>query len=309
LLHASRRARAQPAAARAAAIRSARSSVNPSLDATDKNYNRFSRAAAMSKQRVVPPAAELSPDVIRRYLAETSQRELDELREALDVRLAALEAALTHPNPQTSLEELVLELARVATAEAESAAARACLEAHVDAQERAASVDSEARRSLEAERAIAKALRLELEQARTALEREREAVARLRRDGGQLKSALESEQAAGAERDRGLEQARAALLAAQAAGTALRHDVEDAQIALRKERSQQVDARVQRVEALAALEREVAASKHATEAAIRDRDALTADLQPRGRRRWPPRRPSTRGWRRSRRSAREPSGR
>ena len=100
-----------------------------------------------------------------RDIAETAQRELDALRAAFDQRLGALEAALANPKSQASLEHLVLELARVATAEAQSAAERACLETRVDDEERAASYSAEMRRSLESERAAANALRLEVEHA------------------------------------------------------------------------------------------------------------------------------------------------
>ena len=107
----------------------------------------------MSKPRGVQPAAELSPEARRQYLADGARRELDALRASLDARLAALEDALAHPDPRVSLEELVLNLARVATAEAEATAARACLEAQLDAEHRAALDGDEMRRSLEAERA------------------------------------------------------------------------------------------------------------------------------------------------------------
>ncbi|MCU1382384.1 MAG: hypothetical protein JWL71_1081, partial [Acidobacteria bacterium] len=64
-------------------------------------------------------------------LVTTAQRELDALRAELEARLAALERALTHPEPGVSLEKLLMDLARTATAEAEAAAARATLEAQL----------------------------------------------------------------------------------------------------------------------------------------------------------------------------------
>src|ERR1700704_849391 len=109
----------------------------------------------MSNPPVVQPAADLPPDALRRYLAETARRELDALRAAFDARLAALEAALAHPDQHASLETLVLDLARVATVEAESAVARAILQAQSDAQARAAAVTAETLRLLETERATA----------------------------------------------------------------------------------------------------------------------------------------------------------
>src|SRR5262245_35216368 len=100
-----------------------------------------------------------SPDALRRYLAETAQRELDELRAEFDVRLAALETALSRRDPRTSLEHVVLDLARVATAEAEAAAQRASLEAQIHAETQAAAAEAETRRELESERASNAALR------------------------------------------------------------------------------------------------------------------------------------------------------
>jgi hypothetical protein len=58
---------------------------------------------SMSDHRA-SPAAELSPETVRQYLAVNAQRELDALRENLDVRLVALEAAVAAPDQPTSLE-------------------------------------------------------------------------------------------------------------------------------------------------------------------------------------------------------------
>ena len=55
-------------------------------------------------------------------LPEEAQRHLDALRGAIDLRLAALEAALSDPTRSTALEALILDLARVATLEAQAAA-------------------------------------------------------------------------------------------------------------------------------------------------------------------------------------------
>src|SRR6185436_20785408 len=134
----------------------------------------------MIKPHGVQPAAE-SPEARRRYLADAARRELDALRASLDARLAALEDALAHPDPHTSLEELVLDLARVATTEAEASAARACLEAQLDAENRAAQAGAELRRSIDAERAGMETVRAELEEAQAALEGEREGGAKLRK--------------------------------------------------------------------------------------------------------------------------------
>lgn len=101
-------------------------------------------------------------------LAAAAQRELDALRAELDVRLAALEHALAHPDPATSLERLVFDLARVATAEAEAAAVRATLEAQQHAQAQGSAAVAEAQAALEAARASAATLRADLDAQRTA---------------------------------------------------------------------------------------------------------------------------------------------
>ncbi|HET6955296.1 MAG TPA: hypothetical protein VFI56_01905, partial [Vicinamibacterales bacterium] len=75
-----------------------------------------------------------SQQAIRQSLLANARHELDTLRAELETRLAALETALALPNPP-ALERLVIDLARVATAEAESAAVRATLEAQTQAQD------------------------------------------------------------------------------------------------------------------------------------------------------------------------------
>jgi len=61
--------------------------------------------AEMTDHRVESPNQ--APDALRRYLAETAQRELDELRAEFDVRLAALESALSRRDTRASLEHVV----------------------------------------------------------------------------------------------------------------------------------------------------------------------------------------------------------
>ncbi|HEY7290129.1 MAG TPA: PilZ domain-containing protein [Vicinamibacterales bacterium] len=114
-------------------------------------------------------AADPLADRLRQHLSETARRELDDLRAALDSRLLALEAALAHPEPHDSLEVLVLDLARVATTEAEAAAARASLEADLESQKRAATI-AELERALDGERSTASSVRADLEAARKKFE-------------------------------------------------------------------------------------------------------------------------------------------
>src|SRR5262249_9305532 len=58
---------------------------------------------------------------------------LDALRRTVDAKLAALELALLDPSGTQSLETLILELARVATEEAQAAAAQACEDVRLQA--------------------------------------------------------------------------------------------------------------------------------------------------------------------------------
>jgi hypothetical protein len=104
-------------------------------------------------------------DRLKQHLSETAKRELDALHAALDSRLLALEAALAHPGPYESLEALVLDLARVATVEAEASAARASFEAERESQSRAAGA-REIERLLAQERETTATLGAELDEVR-----------------------------------------------------------------------------------------------------------------------------------------------
>lgn len=115
----------------------------------------------MTTQRGGPPAVDPSSATIRQLLG-AAQRELDGLRAELDTRLAALEAALARPDQRSTLEERLMALARVATAEAEAATARALLAARVESQERADAAATELQRALDAERAATQAARQKL---------------------------------------------------------------------------------------------------------------------------------------------------
>ncbi|HEY7285100.1 MAG TPA: PilZ domain-containing protein [Vicinamibacterales bacterium] len=125
----------------------------------------------MSDRDFIQSPADPLPDRLKQYLSDTARREIDALRADLDSRLLALEAALAHPEPHESLESLVIDLARVATTEAEASTARACLDAQIEAQERAKE-SVEARRLLEAEQAAAGAARAELDELREVVDRE-----------------------------------------------------------------------------------------------------------------------------------------
>src|SRR5262249_25520588 len=144
-------------------------------------------------------------ETVRKHLAATAQRELDTLRAELDTRLSALEAALTQPDPNRSLEDLVLDLARVATAEAVSSSQRKTLEVQVQGEERAPPFRAP-RGAREPKTAISQSLRIELEQARKMLDAERAAHAGLRAESDDDRKLLEEGRAAAAASRRQLQE-------------------------------------------------------------------------------------------------------
>jgi chromosome segregation ATPase len=177
----------------------------------------------MSDRDFVQSPADPLPDRLKQYLSETARREIDALRAALDSRLLALEAALAHPEPHESLEALVIDLARVATAEAEASAARASLDAQIEAQERTKEA-AEAKRLVETERASVNTARAELEAARKSIEQQlaqerasarknAEHATALQREMAEVRQALESRSSA-------LEAARVAASSVQDAAGA-----------------------------------------------------------------------------------------
>ncbi len=225
----------------------------------------------------VRPEKPSTASAVRRQLSEAAAQELASLRTALDQKLAALEAALASPSQNASLETLVIDLARVATAEAETAAAKACLDVQLEAQRQAAA-RTEAQRALEAERErlaglqrdldhartaltsqreIAMALREDLTAAADALKGEREAAGRLRTRCEEAEGKYDAERMTAAALRRDIEDARTALQAAQQAGIELSQSVEPAHAALGKER----EANTRLTETLGALQAELAAAK------------------------------------------------
>lgn len=187
----------------------------------------------MSPDIASPPEADLSPAAVRQYLAGTSQRELDALRSALDTRLATLEAALVNPGESGTLERLVIELARVATAEADSTVTRVCLQAGLEARDAVAAAESAAH----AERSGAAALRASLDQAKAAFADERRTTVQLRRELDQARTAAEAMRADRESLRLALQEAQTTIEAEHAAGKLLCHTLEEARAELETERA------------------------------------------------------------------------
>ena len=196
----------------------------------------------MKTVKVSDPPRDL-PDA---RLLDSAQRQLDALRVAISARLAELESALDDPADAGSLTGLILDLSRLATTEAQAAAARACLEVKHDGD--AALFEANARTSgaIAAERKISSDLRkaLEASQKRADLaETERHAVLQASHEQQQL---LESERSTRADLDRAI--------------VRLEHQVKDTNAELQEEREsvrRAADEAADARERIASLEKEL----------------------------------------------------
>jgi hypothetical protein len=110
----------------------------------------------------------------------TANGNLEDLRHALTSRLAALETALADPGQSGSVERLMIELARVATSEAEASASRAWSEAAVKVRDQAAAL-RKTEDALETERASGASVQRDLDRLRAAYETECASVGQMRR--------------------------------------------------------------------------------------------------------------------------------
>lgn len=99
------------------------------------------------------------------YVTDAAKMRLDTLRGAVDLRLEALEAALSDPSRGGSLEALILDLSRVAAEEAHATAVRACEDGRITAEKQIAQARAAAQSAIEHERATTAAI---VEQERTA---------------------------------------------------------------------------------------------------------------------------------------------
>ncbi len=160
------------------------------------------------------PTAPVSDSTVT-VLPASAQQQIDALRAAIDIRLAALETVLADPRPDESLESLILDLARLATEEARATATRACAGIKLEADTEIAQARKSAQQAIEHERIVSLDFRRSLEQAQqrhAALERDKQNELRALRD--QFESKL-AEQRGGID---GLERT-AANLERQAAET------------------------------------------------------------------------------------------
>lgn len=96
-------------------------------------------------------------------LPDAAQRQLDALRAAIDSRLRELDSALADPASAPALPGLILELSRLATAEAQAAAARACLQIKHDSEATLLEQEARSAAAVDTERRAASELRRTLE--------------------------------------------------------------------------------------------------------------------------------------------------
>lgn len=139
-------------------------------------------------------------DTPHTVLLDSAQRQLDALRDAVDIRLSALDDVLQDPSRIDVLESLILDLSRLATEEAQATAARACMGMKIDADTQIAHARKTFQSTLEEERHTSAGLRTALDQAQDrilALTRQHETDVSNLRD--QFESRLTDERTAAAE--------------------------------------------------------------------------------------------------------------
>jgi chromosome segregation ATPase len=107
------------------------------------------------------------------HLSETAREHLAGLRRDVESRLAALEEVLADPSRGESLTGLILDLSRVAVAEAQAAAAQACLATKAEADKEIAELRTSAKAAVDAAQSA-------LKSANSALEKERQGSSELR---------------------------------------------------------------------------------------------------------------------------------
>jgi chromosome segregation ATPase len=233
-------------------------------------------------------------------------KEVEALRSSLDTRLNALEKALADPKQHSSLESLILDLARMATEEADATARHAVLDAQQSAQAAAAAALEAEKEESAALRGVIEQAKAALKQAEAALKEERRTaeaanreVAGAHRELAAIRESLEQQQAAAVAQRRELDAALAAVEAERARTSAMEQQVAQARAQGESERaslvSELAEARAaldaersesaQLLQASSDLERQLAsargeadASRGELDAARRDSNTVRAEL-------------------------------
>ena len=129
---------------------------------------------------------------VKRTSRQTATQDVQTLRAELESRLSALEEALANPARHASLESLILDLARVATDEADATARQAVQEAQSAGHDAAAALRGEAASALDAEKKTAAGLRQSLDKAQSELKDERRRSAALEKAVEQARGELQA---------------------------------------------------------------------------------------------------------------------
>ena len=233
-------------------------------------------------------------------------KEVEALRASLDSQLTALETALADPRQHGSLESLILDLARIATEEADATARQAVVDAKKAGEKAVAAARTDAAQALEAEKVESAALRQVIEEAKSALKaaeaalkEERRAteaanreVAGAHRELAAIRQSLEQEQSANAGRRRELDAALAAVETERARASAA--DEQAAQARAQAESGMAAHARAldeqraaleaertaaaQLLQTSSELERDLATERGELTAARRDLDSVRGAL-------------------------------
>jgi chromosome segregation ATPase len=246
------------------------------------------KASASAQDSTVPIA-----DQALTLLPISAQQQIEALRAAIDVRLAALDAVLADPSRGESLEALILDLARLATEEARASATRACVGIKLEADNEIAQIRKSAQQSLEHERIVSSDFRRSLEQAQqrsAALERDRQTELRTLHDQFESKlasdrTALDASERAVANLERALADARNQIDTERAASAALLDDVARIESQAAVAARDQAEARTKVAQAEQAAEQnrqraaETARAHGATQAELATERAAIAELR------------------------------
>ena len=235
-------------------------------------------------------------------LPHSARQQLAVLRSALETRLAALEEVLADPSRGESLAGMILDLSRVATEEAQAAAAQACIATKVEADKEMAALRASARAeldtaqsalraaeaSLERERATSIELRRAVDQAQLGSHKQADLLtareqldAKSRADRERLEAEVRRHQSIATDLQRAVAEARQQLETARRSNADWQSRLES-QVASTAELQRSVESATAR---LTGVERDLAEERSAHEAAIADltearsaHDAVVGDL-------------------------------
>jgi hypothetical protein len=170
---------------------------------------------------------------VKKGSRQATPEDVQGLRASLESRLHALEDALANPAKHASLESLILDLARVATEEADATTRQAVLDAQRAAQNAIVAARTDAAAALEAEKSAAAPLREALDKAQAELKEERRKAdassreaAAVHRELDALRHTYEQDEASRAAMRRDLEAALAAVEAERSRASGLEESVE-----------------------------------------------------------------------------------